>query len=85
MSNDIKKATITYPCTWEYCVIGQDEMLLRDVIFEVMPRKYDVRLARQSKSGKFVSLHINIEVQSEEERNNIFTRLSTNKEIKMVL
>ncbi|RDU61086.1 HP0495 family protein [Helicobacter marmotae] len=85
MNLDIPKPDIHYPCQWEYCVIGSNEALLRELIFEIMPREYSMKLGKRSSNGRFVSLHVSLEVQNKEERDHIFTQLSQNEHIKMVL
>ncbi len=50
-----------------------------------MPREYELHFGKTSAQGRFVSLYVKLEVQSEEERNNIFMRLKKSKEVKMIL
>ena len=85
MNLDIQKPHIVYPCKWEYRVIGTDEEVLRKLIFDIMPREYDITLGKHSSKGHFVSLYVSLEVQSEGERNDIFARLQQSEEVKMVL
>lgn len=79
------KARITYPCVWEYTIIGRDEDALRKLVFDVMPREYEISFGRHSSKGHFVSLYVKIEVQSEAERNDIFARLQADENTKMIL
>lgn len=79
------KPDITYPCEWEYRIIGEDEMKVKEAVFEIAPRKYDLQEKNKSSKGRFVSLHLKIIVNSEEERNQIFSALCKHKEIKMVI
>lgn len=85
MNLNIQKPYIVYPCKWEYRVIGTDEEVLRKLIFDIMPREYDIKLGKHSSKGHFVSLYVNLEVQNEEERNAIFAALQTDKHVKMIL
>lgn len=80
-----QKPEIVYPCQWEYRVIGSDEKRLREIIFENMPREYEVCFGRASSAGHYVSLHVNLVVESEKERDEIFQALQAYTEIKMVL
>lgn len=85
MNLDLQKPNITYPCKWEYRVIGRDEKKLRELIFEIMPREYEVRFGKNSARGHYVSLYVELEVQNEAERNEIFSALQKSQEVKMVL
>ncbi|TLD97386.1 DUF493 domain-containing protein [Helicobacter jaachi] len=85
MDLDVQKPVIKYPCKWEYRVIGENEEKLKELIFEVMPREYEVQSGKRSSSGHFVSVYAIIEVQNEEERNSIFAKLQASKDVKMVI
>lgn len=84
MNLDIQKPDIIYPCKWEYRIIGKNEEKLRALVFEVMPREYEIQLGKHSAKGHFVSIYVSLEVQSEGERNDIFARLQQSEEVKMV-
>ncbi|WP_295737598.1 DUF493 domain-containing protein [uncultured Helicobacter sp.] len=85
MNLDLQKPNITYPCKWEYRIIGKDEKKLRELIFEIMPREYEVKFGKNSAQGHYVSLYVEVEVLSEKERNEIFATLQKSQEVKMVL
>ena len=46
MNLDLQKPNITYPCKWEYRIIGKDEKKLRELIFEIMPREYEIKFGK---------------------------------------
>ncbi|PAF53072.1 DUF493 domain-containing protein [Helicobacter sp. 13S00482-2] len=79
------KPEINYPCEWEYRIIGEDIAKIQEAVFEIAPRKYDLQEKNKSSKGRFVSLHLKILVNNEEERNHIFCALKNHKEIKMVI
>ncbi|AWK62356.1 hypothetical protein HCN_1750 [Helicobacter cinaedi PAGU611] len=85
MNLDLQKPNITYPCKWEYRIIGKDEKKLRELIFEIMPREYEIKFGKNSAQGHYVSLYVELVVQSENERNEIFSALQKSQEVKMVL
>ena len=85
MNLDLQKPNITYPCKWEYRIIGKDEKKLRELIFEIMPREYEIKCGKNSAQGHYVSLYVELVVQSENERNEIFSALQKSQEVKMVL
>lgn len=76
---------IEYPCKWEYRIIGEDEDKIKDFIFEFLDKKYELERKNTSSGGKYISLHLVVEVDKEEERNSIFQRLLNFEAIKMVI
>ena len=79
------RAQIDYPTQWEYRVIGMDKEMLKQVIKEVMPQKYNLKEGQQSSGGKFISMIVSTVVQSEAQRDEIFAKLKESPHIKMVL
>ncbi|PAF47950.1 DUF493 domain-containing protein [Helicobacter sp. 12S02232-10] len=79
------KPEITYPCEWEYRIIGENEDKIKEAVFEIMPRPYTLETKNKSSKGRFVSFHAKIITNTEEERNEIYTKLSAHPEIKMVI
>lgn len=85
--NDLEqKLELEYPCSWCYKVIGREravlEQAIRDVILE---REHKVTHSNDSRSGKYVSLNLELLVQNEDERNFIYEALKAHQHIKMVL
>ncbi len=81
-----EKLQLEYPCEWTYKVIGFSQDDVQSAISEAIPKKpYRVALSNKSKKGKYVSLNLELTVESEIERNTIYTALKTHSEIKMVL
>lgn len=57
-------------------------MELRRVVDEVMAgRKHHVEISKRSSGGKYVSLHLETDVASEDERNKIYSALNNNKAV----
>jgi putative lipoic acid-binding regulatory protein len=80
------KAQISYPCPWEYRVIGFSEDTLRDAIQRTFLENFHtVRLANRSSNGKYLSMVVEIIVDSDEIRNSWFHTLRSQPEVKMVL
>ena len=81
-----RKPDITYPCTWEYKVIGENQEQLRALIFKACdPAIPEIKLSNISSSGKYYSLNATLEVDSEEMRNSIFDKLHKHPSVKMVI
>jgi putative lipoic acid-binding regulatory protein len=82
----MEKPIIKYPCKWSYRIIGQDEQLLRNAVLNVVAdKKHQLSYANESSGGKYKSLNLEITVQSEKEKLEIFDKIKSNKNVKFVL
>ena len=80
------RPVIEYPCRWEYKAIGLDEALVRTAIAEIMADlDHDLSFSRNSSGGRYCSLLLVVNVESEDHRNDIFTALQRHRDIRMVL
>ncbi|AGT73766.1 hypothetical protein HPSA20_0528 [Helicobacter pylori SouthAfrica20] len=77
MPSDLEKPTIIYPCVWDYRVImtTKDSSLLKELL-ETYQRPFQLELKNTSKSTKFYSFNVSMEVSNETERNEIFQKIS---------
>ncbi|MFP6122700.1 DUF493 family protein [Helicobacter pylori] len=77
MPSDSKKPTIIYPCLWDYRVImtTNDTSVLKELL-ETYQRPFKLELKNTSKSAKFYSFNVSMEVSNEAERNEIFQKIS---------
>ncbi|MGT0060393.1 HP0495 family protein [Helicobacter pylori] len=77
MLSDSGKPTIIYPCLWDYRVImtTKDESTLKELL-ETYQRPFKLELKNTSKNAKFYSFNVSMEVSNEEERNEIFQKIS---------
>ena len=83
---NICKAKLEYPCQWLYKVIGTNHEQLRQAIMEIINNiPCEISLSNSSSSGKYLCLNLEITVQSEEERNSIYSGLKSHPLIKIVL
>lgn len=76
---------ILYPRVWEYAVIGKDENEVKEAIFQILDIPFRFTRIRPSSKGNFISVHIILEVDSQDTRDSIFRALSAHKHIKMVI
>ncbi len=77
---------ITYPCRWSFTLIGTDEGSIRNAAAECLGEKtYRLKPSKKSRGGKYISLHLDTDVSSEEERNRLFAALKALPAIRMVL
>ncbi|MGL2833783.1 HP0495 family protein [Helicobacter pylori] len=77
MPSDSEKPTIIYPCLWDYRVImtTNDTSMLKKLL-ETYQRPFKLEFKNTSKSAKFYSFNVSMEVSNEAERNEIFQKIS---------
>jgi putative lipoic acid-binding regulatory protein len=77
---------IDYPCCWVYKVIGSDANAMRAAVLQIVETN-EVRIeeSNTSSTGKFVSLNVEVTVQSDEERTGYYEALKASAAIRMVL
>lgn len=85
--NDLKdKVELEYPCTWYYKVITEHEDHTKEAILDViLERIHKLTHSNNSKSGKYVSMNLELLVQNEDDRNFIYEALKAHQKVKMVL
>ncbi len=85
--NDSKqKVELEYPLKWSYKLISLDKELIQKVVHEVISeREHTLTHSNKSKTGKFVSMNLDLLVHNEDDRNFIFEALKVHQDIKMVL
>ena len=85
--NDLEeKLELEYPCTWCYKVITEHEDHTKEVILDIISeRMHTLTHSNSSKSGKFVSMNLELLVQNEDDRNFIYEALKAHQKVKMVL
>ncbi|HET57222.1 MAG TPA: DUF493 domain-containing protein [Deltaproteobacteria bacterium] len=80
------KPVMEYPCDWVYTVIGTDRDALHKAVEDVFrQRSCSVVLSRTSAAGTYCSLRVEAEVFSDDDRTDLFERLSIRDDIKIVL
>ena len=81
-----KKVVLEYPCNWCYKVIATEEKALKQAITDVIDeREHTLEHSNKSKTGKYVSMNLDILVHNEDDRTFIFDALKKHQNIKMVL
>lgn len=77
---------IDYPCRWLYKVIGTDEASIRGAVLEVVDvSDVMIELSNTSSAGSFVSINVEVTVESHDERRSIFEALRSHAAVRMVL
>ena len=81
-----KKVVLEYPCNWCYKVIASEEKALKQAITDVIDeRAHSLEHSNKSKTGKYISMNLDILVHNEDDRTFIFDALKKHQAIKMVL
>jgi len=81
-----RKPKIDYPCPWLFKVIGGDRHALAAAIAEVLgERQHLLIYSRASSSGKYHSFNLEVVVESEDHRNELYRTLAACTVIKTVL
>ena len=83
---DDSELELTFPCTWSYKVFGQDEHRMRVAIGAAVGElEHTVELSNRSRTGKYVSIEVDVTVQANEQRLAIFTALHEHDDVLYVL
>jgi putative lipoic acid-binding regulatory protein len=81
-----KKAKINYPTTWKYKLIAKKQEHIEDVVSgTIIEKSYKLTASNSSSGGKFISMNLEVQVVSEEERLYFFKQFETHEDIKYVL
>ena len=85
--NDRKeKLELSYPCSWAYKLIAGEKEALEEAIHDVIQeREHTLKHSNNSKSGKYISMNLELLVHNEDDRNFIYEALKAHNNIKMVL
>ncbi|MBU1990089.1 DUF493 domain-containing protein [bacterium] len=80
------KLELDYPCSWSYKLIGYEKEAIQKAIHDVIiERAHTLRHSNSSKTGKYISMNLDLVIQNEDERNFIYEALKAHQNIKMVL
>ena len=80
------RPVLAYPLEWEYRVIGADESAVRAAIVRVMgARSHSVAAPKLSRAGRWVSLHVQLVVHTEEERDSLHRELVADPAVRLVM
>jgi len=81
-----QKVELDYPCTWSYKLISEHHDHTKEAILDVISeRAHNLSHSNNSKSGKYISMNLELLVQNEDDRNFIYEALKAHQKIKMVL
>jgi putative lipoic acid-binding regulatory protein len=81
-----RRPRIDYPLRWTYKVIGSDAREIGNAVAGVLEgRDYELSFSNFSPRGRYLSMTLEVLVESDEVRNRIFASLGALPEVKIVL
>ncbi len=81
-----EKLELEYPCNWCYKLIGDDHDTIKDAVKDIVDeREYKLSESNKSKSGKYVSMNLDMLVYNDDDRQFIYEALKKHDKLKMVL
>jgi len=81
-----QKPHLEYPCLWVYKVIGTDEDEMKSAICGIIrDRQYLISLSRRSETARYISLNVELTVESESHRTALYEELKAHRAIRLVL
>lgn len=84
--NKKEKLQLKYPCMWIYKVIGIDQDEMRSAIQDIIrDRSCRISLSRESETAKYISLNVELTVESESHRMALYEALKAHRAVKLVL
>jgi len=83
---DDSELDLSYPGTWAYKVFGRDEKQLRAAIAAVVSElEHTIEISNRSRTGKYVSIGVEVTVRSNAERLSVFRALHDHADVLYVL
>jgi len=81
-----KNNKINYPCPWSYRVIGPDRDSIKTAVLEIFcDLSYSLEPGNASRTGKYHSWGVSLEIKNQAQRDSLFQRLSSHPAIKVVI
>jgi len=80
------KLELDYPCNWTYKLVIRKEQNMNKIIKELLDdRKHGVKPSKTSSQGKFKSYTLDLIVEDENDRKDLYKILGDHEHIKMVV
>lgn len=80
------KPQIDYPCEWQFKIIGESATVITELVADhVHEKDYVLRRSNVSSGGRYVSMSLELTVQSEERRLELYRLLAEEPTVKVVL
>ena len=86
INNSTEKPEIIYPTNWSYKIIGLDTTAMENAACDILDGcEYKIAPSHKSSAGKYTSLNVSLEVESEDQRVETFKKFAAHTDIKMVI
>ena len=80
------KPQIDYPCEWQYKIIGESATVITQLVADrVHEKDYSLTRSNVSSGGRYVSMSLELVVDSEERRLELYRVLAEDSSIKVVM
>lgn len=80
------KPKINYPCHWQYKIIAESSQAIRSKVAAIVTdREYSLTDSNVSRTGRYISMNLELNVDTEEQRLELYRLLAADPEIKVVL
>ena len=80
------KPEINYPCRWQYKIIGESAQVITELVAELVHEKdHSLTRSNVSSGGRYVSMSLELTVENEERRLELYRLLAEDSTIKVVL
>lgn len=78
--------SIDYPTPWGYRIVGTSEETMRAHVKDILAGvEHELVVGRQSRGGRYVSLHLSLVVADEAQRLSIYEQLARHESIRFVV
>jgi len=86
INDKTQKLELTYPTGWSYKLIGYEKEAIQKAIHDVIiEREHNLSHSNSSKSGKYISMNLELVIQNNDERIFIYEALKAHQNIVRVL
>lgn len=86
INDKTQKLELTYPTGWTYKLIGYEKEAIKKAIHSVIvEREHNLTHSNSSKTGKYISMNLELVIQNNDERIFIYEALKAHQNIVRVL
>ncbi len=82
---NLEELKLEYPCEWEYKTILESHHDAKKIIESLVKKEHKIKRSNSSKTGKYQTHIVTIQVKDDDERKSLFEKLKSHKSIKFVL
>lgn len=80
------KPKIDYPCNWQYKIIGESATVITQLVADhVHEKEYSLTRSNVSSGGRYVSMSLELTVENEERRLELYRLLADDPTVKVVI